>query len=367
MTAPDSRRGVRASVETVRALIDDCFGALGYTPQERAAIAEILLEASLAGYDSHGVMRIPTYVEDTRAGLIAPAVAPVITHETAASARLDARRCHGIVSTAEAIRIAGEKARALGIGCVGVYNGNDVARLGSHVVAPAHAGLITLLMVNDAGGGAAVAPWGGAAPFLSTNPLALGIPREAPAPPVVIDLSTSVVALGKLKMALNRGERVPEGWLVERSGQSTTDPGAFFTKPRSAALRPLGGTTDGHKGFMLSLMVELFAGALAGAGCSSGNENEDQGNGLFVLAADPAAFGNGAGCTHAFEALATGLAACPPEAGSAGVRLPGERLAHAAAARERDGLPIDGPTWAKITTIVEELGLRGDYPMTPVA
>ena len=353
--------GVSAPETTVCALIEDIFGALGFSRPERAVLAETLLEASRVGYHSHGVMRIPTFAEDTRAGLIAPATAPVVVHETQAAAMIDARRCLGPVSAVFAVEHAVARARQAGIGCAAVRNGNDIARLGAYVAAPAYAGLMTLLLVNDAGGGACVAPFGSAAPFLSTNPLACGIPREPGQPPLVIDLSTSVVALGKIRMAANRGDAVPEGWLIDREGRPATEPAGFFATPRSASLLPLGGAADGHKGFLLSLIVEAFAGALAGAGMSSGNEREDRGNGLFVLAADPEKLGTGAEFVRMMEAFLAGLAALPPAAGSAGVRLPGTRPG----AEPGGTFPIDGPTWARIAALLQALSLDGDYPVTP--
>jgi uncharacterized oxidoreductase len=355
--------GVTAPEATVRALIEDIFGALGFTTDERAVLAETLLEASRAGYHSHGVMRIPTFVGDTRAGMITPAASPAIVNETAAAVLIDAHRCLGPISTAFAIESATAKAREAGIGCALVKNGNDVARLGAYVGAPARDGLITLLLVNDAGGGACVAPFGGAAPFLSTNPLAAGIPRGPGEPPLVIDLSTSVVALGKVRMAMNQGDPVPEGWLIDSEGEPTTDPTAFFKKPREAALLPLGGATDGHKGFLLSLIVEALAGALTGAGMSGGHQDEDRGNGLFVLMADPKALGTAEVFAREMAAFVGGLKAVPPAAGSDGVRLPGEAL------RDAPGgdLPIDGPTWAKITTILEELSVTTAYVVHPAA
>ena len=358
-----AQTGVSAPESTVCALIEDIFGALGFTAQERAVLTETLLEASRAGYHSHGVMRIPTFAEDTRAGMIAPAVAPVVVHETAAAAMIDARRCLGPASCVFAVEQASARARAQGVGCAAVRNGNDVARLGAYVRGPARDGLMTLLLVNDAGGGACVAPFGSAAPFLSTNPLACGIPRAPGKAPLVIDLSTSVVALGKIRMAANQGEAVPEGWLIDREGRPTTEPAGFFETPRVASLLPLGGAADGHKGFLLSLIVEAFAGALAGAGMSRGNENEDQGNGLFVLAADPQALGTGAEFVRMMEEFVASLQALPPAEGSAGVRLPGAR----AGGGPRGPYPIDGPTWARIKVILDALSLGDDYDLTPVA
>ena len=358
-----AQAGVSAPEATVCALIEDIFGALGFTAHERAVLTETLLEASRAGYHSHGVMRIPTFAEDTRAGMIAPAAAPVVVHETAAAAMIDARRCLGPASCVFAVEQASAKARRAGIGCAAVRNGNDVARLGAYVGGPAREGLMTLLLVNDAGGGACVAPFGSAAPFLSTNPLACGIPRAPGKPPLVIDLSTSVTALGKIRMAANQGEAVPEGWLIDREGRPTTEPAGFFDSPRSASLLPLGGAADGHKGFLLSLIVEAFAGALAGAGMSRGNENEDQGNGLFVLAADPQALGMGADFVRMMEAFVSSLQALPAAEGSAGVRLPG---AHAGGG-PGGPFPIDGPTWARIEAILDALSLGDDYDVTPAA
>ena len=302
-----AQAGVSAPESTVCALIENIFGTLGFMADECAVLTETLLEASRAGYHSHGVMRIPTFAEDTQAGMIEPAVAPVVVHETEAAAMIDARRCLGPVSCVFAVEQAVARARAAGIGCAAVHNGNDVARLGSYVGAPARDGLMTLLLVNDAGGGACVVPFGSAEPFLSTNPLACGIPRAPGKPPLVIDLSTSVVALGKIRMAANQGQAVPEGWLIDRAGRATTEPAGFFDSPRSASLLPLGGAADGHKGFLLSLIVEAFAGALAGAGMSRGNEKEDQGNGLFVLAADPQALGRGAAFMQMMEDFLAGL------------------------------------------------------------
>ena len=148
----------------------------------------------------------------------------------------------------------------------------------------------------------------------------------------MIDLSTSVVALGKIRMAANQGEAVPKGWLIDREGRPTTEPAGFFETPRVASLLPLGGAADGHKGFLLSLIVEAFAGALAGAGMSRGNENEDQGNGLFVLAADPQALGTGAEFVRMMEefvASLQALRACRGQRGCAPPRRAGPAAAPA--------------------------------------
>ena len=356
-------KGVIASEETLRALITDIFTGLGFSAAECAVLADTLVDASLAGYDSHGVIRVGIFFDDVRAGRTKPGVAPRIIHETPAVARIDAGYGPGPVSAMMAVDLACEKARTLGIGAVGVVRGSDVASLGTYVARAAEKGFLAEVMVNDAGGGAAVAPFGGRDPVLSTNPIAAGIPRRD-APPIVIDLSTSIVALGKLRMARNLGESVPRDWLVGADGLPETDPGAFFQSPRAAALNLLGGAGQGHKGFGLSLMVEAFAGALSGAGTSTGAAAEDRGNGFLTIAVSPEAFG-AEGFHSEIEQLVKTIKASAVADGLAAVILPGERAAREKARRRREGLPIDGPTWARICRILAELGITKAYPVRP--
>ena len=349
--------GVTVSETTVRSLIRDVFGALGCTGLECAMLAETLIRASRAGYPSHGLMRIPIFVDDIRSGAIRPAVAPVVVRETVAAVLVDARRCLGPVSAAFAVERATARARSAGIGCAAVRNGNDVGRLGGYVEGPARDGLVTLLMAHAGGGGACVAPFGTATSFLSTNPIAAGIPRAPGKPPLMIDMSTSVASLGSVTMAANEGNRAPEGWLIDERGRPTTDPTGLLDTPRRGALRPLGGDAAGHKGFLLALIVEAFAGALAGAGTSSGHEADDRGAGLFVLIADPQALAWSADFASSMESLLRGIEALPA-AGGDGVHLPGS----GAAATYESDLEFDGPTWTRINAILGELSLERDYP-----
>ena len=224
----------------LRTVMDDLFTRLSVPPNEVAIVADTLMEASLAGYNSHGVMRIPMYAEGLQLGTMIPGAEMVHLRESAASVYLDARCGLGPVAATNATRLATAKASNSGIGCVSVVNCNDLARLGSYVIEPAQEGFITMVMVNDAGSGPAVAPWGGVQPFLSTNPLAVGIPwkRETP---VVIDISTSIVAAGQLKTLAAQGETPPEGWLIDQEGQPSQDLAGFLAAAQQSALLPLGG------------------------------------------------------------------------------------------------------------------------------
>ena len=361
MPAATSQAGVSAPEATVCALIEDIFGALGFTAPERAVLTETLLEASRAGYHSHGVMRIPTFAEDTQAGIIAPAVAPVVAHETAAAAMIDAKRCLGPVSAVFAVEQATAKARAEGIGCAAVCNGNDIARLGAYVGGPARAGLITLLLVNDAGGGACVAPFGSAAPFLSTNPLACGIPRADGALPLVIDLSTSVVALGKIRMAANLG-RGRAGGLADRPRGPADDGARRLLRDAARGLpaaarrrrrRPQGFPSQPDRrglGRRARRRRHEPGQRERGPGqrpLRARRRPRDAGQGRGVRAGD-------GGIHRRAGGPAAGRGQCrraPP-----GARSP---------AAPGGAFPIDGPTWARIAAILESLSLGSDYAVTP--
>ena len=353
MTAQTS--GVIPSEATVTALTNDIFEALGYNTEERRLLAESLIGGSRAGYPSHGVMRIPVYVDDTRAGALTPRALPVVTHETPAVVAIDGCRCLGQVACVFALEQATTKALRTGIGCATVRNANDVGCLGTYLEKPAREGLITLLMVNMAGGTACVTPFGSHVPFLSTNPIAVGVPRSLDKPPIVIDFSTSVVSLSRVKMAANEGAEVPEGWLVDRAGSPVTDPERIFSMPRQAALLPAGG----HKGFLMGLIVEVLAGALSGAGMSTGSEPRLSTRGMFVLVIDPDRVGGRQAFIDEIEEFVSALEALPPAGGKRGVRMPGTRRGESATGE----ISVDLTTWTRITEILEELSLAGDYPI----
>ncbi|HJP33003.1 MAG TPA: Ldh family oxidoreductase [Candidatus Latescibacteria bacterium] len=344
--------------EMMRAILS----RLDVPPDECATVVGTLMEATLSGYDSHGVMRIPMYVNGIRNGHMIPGASMKHLQETPASLHLDARFALGPVSAAEAVRLASTKAGEMGIGCVSVVNANDIARLGSYLLKPAEDGLVALMLVNDAGGNPTVAPWGGRAPFLSTNPLAAGIPWR-PQMPILIDISSSVVSLGKLKMLAARGASPPDGWVIDEAGEALIDLGAILTVPRKGALLPLGSPSVGHKGFALSLLVDILAGGLSGAGCSTGEETGRDQNGFFTLAIDPDKFISLAQFTRHVDALVTRIKNSPRASDVDEILIPGERAYRQRQERALSGIPVDGQTCSAIGEILRELGLHEKYPL----
>jgi uncharacterized oxidoreductase len=358
-----SEPSIRLSSSSLAQLMRDIFSHLDVPAEECQIVVETLLEASLSGYDSHGIMRIPLYVEGIRTGSIVPGAALETLNETASMVHLDAHYGCGPVTVVESIRRASEKAAATGLGCASVVHCTDVARLGSYVKAPAEAGFVALLLVNDAGGNPFVAPWGSSQPFLSTNPLAAGIPWKDGSP-IVVDMSTSVAAGGKLKMLDAESRDAPEGWLIDGDGKPTTDVGPALESPPLHALLPLGGLVAGHKGFALSLIIDVLAGALSGAGCSAGKVEVTDRNGLFALVIDPEQFVSRESFNASVEQFVADLKQAKRAPDFDEILMPGERAARERSRREAEGIPVETPVWEQIETILGELGIENRYGQT---
>ena len=207
--------------------------------------------------------------------------------------------------------------------------------------------MIGLLMANDHGGGTCVAPHGGVEGRLSTNPIACAVPIEGQ-DPIVLDMSTSVVASGKIRVKQHQDEAVPHGWLIDAEGESTTYADDFYGTP-PAALLPFGGIAA-HKGFGLSVIVDILAGALTGAGCSQG-EDARVGNGLFVLVINVASFRGFPGFSAEIARFIAYLKSAKRDAGVEAIRMPGERGWKEQRKREREGIPIDAETWEQIQAL----------------
>lgn len=332
---------------TAEELTDIClnvFEKLNIPTSEAEIVTRSMVDANRVGHDSHGVIHLPKYVRELEAGLIQPGVPIETLHESASIAVLDGNWGFGPVIATHAVELAIQKAKQTDISSVAVSRCNEVGRLGGYVCLAADAEMIGLLMVNDHGGGTCVVPHGGIEGRLSTNPIACAVPIEGQ-DPIVLDMSTSVVASGKIRVKQHRNEALPEGWLINAEGASTTAAEDFYGVP-PAAILPFGGIAS-HKGFGLSVIVDILAGALTGAGCSR-SENARVGNGLFVLVMNVASFREFPGFSAEIERFIAYLKSAKRAAGVDTIRVPGERGWEEQRKREQDGILIDAETWAQI-------------------
>src|SRR6185369_1670391 len=194
----------------------------GSHPEEARTIARRLVDSNLVGHDSHGVLRVGKYLEWMREGWLKPNTPPTIVFDSDTIAIIDANLGFGQVTGEFATRLGIAKAAEKGIAMVGLRNCGHLGRLGDWAEMAAEAGQVSLHFLNTSGA-QRVAPFGGSDRRLSTNPMAIGVPI-ANAPPAILDITTSTVAEGKLMIAMNKGDHVPEGWIVDKAGRPTTDP-----------------------------------------------------------------------------------------------------------------------------------------------
>ena len=338
------------SPQQLTAIAQDVFVAAGVERDEAGIVAEHLVQANLVGHDSHGVLRIPEYLAWMEAGDVVPGQHISITQETEVLAVMEGGWGFGQVIGLEAIEVAMDKAREGGVGIIAVSECGHIGRVGHYPYLAAEQGLVTVMFVNTHGGGKLAAPWGGRGRRLSANPISVGIPRQEDEP-LVLDMATSAIADGKLKDMHNRGVPAPAGCIVDADGNPTTDPAAYIGPPEGALL-PFGG----HKGFGLSFVIDVLAGALSGAGCS--REGVDRiGNGFLAIVIQPGLMREGGGFFADVEGLVRHVKGSDLAAGFDEILAPGEPEIRTRQKRTRDGITVDDTAWGKICAEAERYGI----------
>jgi ureidoglycolate dehydrogenase (NAD+) len=323
------------------------LAAGGFRPEDARKAADLLVWANLRGVDSHGVLRIPRYVEMVTRGMINPAARPRIVSEHGAVALIDADLAPGATGMELLTRKAVEIATRLGAGfCVG-RNTTHAGAVGYFAQDVAAKGLIGIVMTASK---PLMAYPGAKGEAVSTNPVAIATPSAAADEPVVLDMSTAAVALGKVLAARDAGRPIPEGWGIDAEGRPTTDPAAV------EALLPMAGP----KGAGLSLMIEVLCSLLAGnplIAPALGGARPPGFNGL-VIAIDPAAFGDREAFLASVRALAAAVHALPAASGADAVLLPGERGRRTEAQRRTAGIALPRGIAARLAELASRLGVE---------
>jgi uncharacterized oxidoreductase len=325
------------------------FAAMGAPEHDAAWIAALLVRANLRGHDSHGVIRVPQYHKGVKAGTVDPKSPITVVVETAVTARIDGGRGFGQVVARRGMELCIAKARTSGLAAVTLARTTHVGRLADYSEMAAKADLVSLLWVN-AVHGLHVAPWGGAAKRLGTNPHAVGIPGPDGAA-MLLDFATSVVAEGKVRVKRNRKQQAPPGWFIDGKGQPATDPEVFYGDPPGALL-PAGE----HKGYGLGLVVEILGGILSGTGAAGPGPGLFA-NGTLMICIDVERFLPIEEFHRQVAALFDWVRSAPTAPGAPGILVPGEPEARLEAERRRDGIPIEEETWSQIETVAAELGV----------
>lgn len=330
----------------------EIFKSCGAPQSEAQVVAEHLVTASLMGYDTHGIMRIPQYVDDILNGMICPGAALSVEKETQTTAVLDCGWNFGQVGGLHAIDLAINKSRCYHTATVVARRCNHAGRLGAYTQRAAESGLLAIGVCNSPRHGHFVVPWGGREGRLATNPISFAAP-DGSGSPILADFSTAEASEGAVRLHRNMGKNVPDGWIVDAEGKQTNDPNDFYGPPRGSIL-PFGGQR-GYRGFALGLMVEILGGLLGGSSITA----HQPGNGLAFVVIDVSAFLPPDQFAVLMHDLREYIKSSPPSAGFDQVLLPGEPDFHRRAQRMRDGIPIDESTWQQICEAALKVGV--DY------
>ena len=329
------------------ALSERIFTAAGAPAAVSRLVAASLVESNLMGHDSHGVIRVMQYVEMLRDGRLQPRAEARILRQTASAAVIDGGWQFGQVAARFAMETAIGKAAGAGLAAVQLFRSGHIGRLGEYAAMAVERGLIGLVSANNHGGGQNMSPFGGVARRLSPSPVAIAVPGGRDFP-LVLDMTTSVVAEGKVRVKRARGEKLPAGWILDADGRPSTDPADLYGPP-PGSLAPLGGAVA-HKGFGLAFMIDILSGALGGAGCSRPDQ-PPRGNGVFLQVIDPAAFGAAESCPAQVAALVDYVKSSPLAPGFDGIRVPGEMEHQEKLKRRQAGIYIEEETWDQLQAL----------------
>jgi LDH2 family malate/lactate/ureidoglycolate dehydrogenase len=276
---------------------------------------------------------------------------PHIVEERAASALIDGDNGLGHLAVSLAAETAIAKARTAGVAWCGVRNGNHAGPASLYARMPMQAGMIGMYMA--VGSANHLPPWGGLELLLSTNPIAIAVP-SGEEPDVVLDMATTVAAYGKVKVKAQRGEMMPEGWMIDRQGNPLLDP----KRANEGLLLPIGG----YKGYGLALMLGLLAGTLNGAAMGrdvvdfNADDTSVTNTGQAILAIDISAFGDPALFRRNVDSLVRDLRDSERLPGTDRIWMPGEQSALKRREREADGIPMPPPLRAVLDTLADQVG-----------
>ncbi|MDA1099010.1 MAG: malate/lactate/ureidoglycolate dehydrogenase [Proteobacteria bacterium] len=339
-------------------LAEAIFQRGGADDGSAAQVADKLVEANLFGHDSHGIGMVPAYVLGIQQGELKPRNELSIEQDHGAFLLLDGNAGFGQVVAKAAMELAIARAREMGVAVVGLKNSYHIGRVGAWGEMCAAAGFISIHYVNAFSPNSLVAPFGGSDSRFTTNPYCTALPASKGADPIVLDMATSRVAMGKVRVAHNQGVQMLPDALIDHEGNPTNDPGVMFSEPKGA-LRSMGL----HKGYGLAVICEALAGAFTGGGVF-GLDHVAPGriiNNMLTVLIDPDAFGHRQAFDAEVDKFTAWVKASPPAPGVEQVMVPGDPERKSKAERLANGIPLDDTTFAELLTAGAAVGLdRGE-------
>lgn len=326
------------------------FEAAGLPADQSRIVTDHLVDANLTGHDSHGIIRIPGYIRSIAAGNIVPVGDLKVVRETPASVVIDGEGGQGIVICTRAMEMAVERAKKTTFGAVAVHQCSHIGRLGAYPPMAAEQDCIGILLLN--GGSRFTVPFGGTSRRLPPNPISMAVPSQN-GPAMMLDITTSMAAGGKVEVAAARGQLLPPGWLIDNDGNEVRDPTHF--RDGESAMLPLGGAS-GHKGYGLGMMVDAIAGGLSWAGCSSDSPTRG-GSGFLAMAINISSFIDIDEYKKEVQILIDWAKSSNKAPGVKKIYYPGEIEEDYRTTRSADGIPIEETTWGRIAEAAAEVGV----------
>jgi LDH2 family malate/lactate/ureidoglycolate dehydrogenase len=341
---------VRVKSEDLLGFILNVLESVGVKEKDAKIIAENIILANLRGVDSHGVVRLPSYVKRVMKKLIDPLGPVEIVKEQGCTALIDANNNFGQVAAMHATFLAAEKARKFGVAAVGVRNSNHFGMAAHYALKLTEQKLIGIVVSN---GPPTISPWGGKVPMLGTNPICIGFPMDKN-DSIILDMAVSTVARGKIRLAALKGEKIPEGWAFDEEGNPTTDPEAAIR----GALAPIGG----HKGYGLALLADILCGLVMGSASGRNVKALDDfscpsGTGFFIEAINVEFFRPYIEYRDCVTDYIREIKECPKRKGVKEIFSPGEIERRETELRKKFGIPLDDKTLFEIKNLAKELNI----------
>ena len=346
---------MRIQADTLTSIVTAIFEKTGSPTNEAALVSGSLVTANLMGHDSHGVGLVPTYVRHIKAGLLHPGTAAECVKDDGAIMMFDGCRGFGRRAGGEAMAAATERCRDTGVVLMTLRNAHHIGRIGAYGEIAMEHGMISLHFVNVIDHGPTVAPWGAGEARYVTNPVCIAVPGTKNTPPTLLDMATSLIALGKARVAMSKGEQMAEGLMIDAEGQPTTDPSLMYATPKGALL-PFGE----HKGSGLALMCELLAGGLSGGGTIQPDNPQQMSivNNMFTIVIDPARLVDMIWLQSEIDATIDYVKSARPADPEKPVIVAGDAERARTLERLKAGIEINDEAWAEISETGEGLGME---------
>ncbi len=340
---------------TLSHFTESLFNAAGVPAADSKVVAANLVGANARGHDSHGVMRVPQYIEFLEKGEYQNGVELKVERQTPAVLVCDGQWGLGQVQAHRLLDLIIPKAKDLGLAAGAARHCGHIGRIGEYAERAAADGLVLIASVNNNGGGQRVAPPGGTEGRLGTNPLCVGIPTADG--PVVLDFGTCVAAEGKVRVYYINGKKpVPDGWLIDHEGKPTNDSASLYEAPHGTIL-PMGGSQT-YKGFGLALVLDMLTGGLTGGRSPYPGAPPAKGNNVLFLLLDPALFAGYDEMISEVTALAHYVRDTPLAPGVEAILLPGDPERITLAKRTAEGIPIEAAHWERLIALATKLGVK---------